>query len=349
MPFSSGAIHVAQPLVDLCQAYKPDEDDYLRSWFFPRKPVQHDTDKVWKVNKADTLRLYDLDVSDNSEVPRVGYRTNGTYTYSCQPFAAAAELSPQEMKNADAALKHEMRQTKQALISMGVRMEKLAITQLRDTAVMTAYETIAGATRWDDFASASSDPIGDLQAAIEQVRTNVGKTSNKVGGKGGGRIHIGMSNFVGMILRQHPNVLNRLAFVPNGAGAILTPKILAEILGVNEEDVHVSSNHYTSSQQGETAAYKQFIGSDVVIGYVDGSDPDNDYGLGHEFIFDGLDGDNGFLVRKWREENRGYAGIDVVGVAAVVDYKLVNASQAGFLFKTVIDPTNTAAYGTWLD
>lgn len=349
MPFSSGAIHVAQPLVDLCQAYAPDEDGYIRSVFFPRKTVQHDTDKVWKVNKADTLRLYDLDVSDNSPVPRVGYRTNGQYTYSCQPFAAAAELSPQEMKNADAALKHEMRQTKQALISMGIRMEKLAVSQLRDTSVMTAYETIAGATRWDDFASASSDPVSDLQGAIEQLRTNVGKTAKRARGKGGGRIKIGMSNFTSMILCQHPNVLNRLAFVPNAAGAVLTPKILAEILGVDEDDIVVTSNHYTSSQQGETAAYKQFIGSDVVLAYVDDSDPDNDYAIGHEFIFDGLDGDNGFLVRKWREEHRGYAGIDVVGVAAVVDYKLTNAPLAGFLFKTVIDPTNTAAYGSWLD
>ncbi len=348
MPFSSGAVHVAQPLVDLCQAYKPDEDGYIRSVFYPRKVVQHDTDKVWKVSKADTLHMYDLDASDNSVVPRVTYRTNGTYTYNCQPFAAAAELSPMEMKNADTALKHEMRQTKQALVSMGIRMEKLAVAQLRDTAVMTAYESISGGARWDEFSSTSSQPIEDLQAAIEQVRTNVGKTAGKIGGSGG-RIHIGMSNFTGMVLRQHPNVLSRLTWNPSGTGAILTQKILAELLQVGEEDIHITSNHYTSAQQGETAAYKQFIGSDVVVAYVDDSDPDNDYSLGHEFVFDGLDGDGSFMVRRWREENKGYAGLDVVGVAAVVDYKPTNPALAGFLFKTAIDSSNSDDYGAWLD
>ena len=56
------------------------------------------------------------------------------------------------------------------------------------------------------------------QAAIEQIRTNVGKTASKVGASGG-RIHIGMSNFTSMVLRQHPNVLDRLRWIPNGTGA----------------------------------------------------------------------------------------------------------------------------------
>lgn len=348
MPFSSGAIHVAQPLIDLCSAYKPDEDGYVRGQFFPRKPVQHDTDKVWQVNKADILRLYDLDVSDNAVVPRVTYRTNGTYTYNCQPFAAAAELSPMEMKNADAALKHELRQTRQALISMGIRMEKLAVGNLRDTAQMTANHTLAVGELWDDFSSPSSQPIEDLQSAIAQIRVKVGKGRRKIEGTGGGRIKIGMSEFTAMVLQQHPNVLSRLSFNPAGTGAILTQKILAELLGIDESDIIVTSAQYTSSQQNETDTYKIFMGADVVLGYVDDSDPDNDQCLGHEFIFDGLGGDDSFLVRRWREENRGYAGLDVVGVAAVTDYKITNGSAAGFLLKGVIDSTNTTDYGTFL-
>ncbi len=348
MPFASGAVHVPQPLIDLCSAYKPDEDGYLRSAFYPRKPVQHDTDKVWQVSKADTLRLYDLKASGSSKVPRVSYRTNGTYTYQCQPFAAAAELDPLAMKTADTALKHEMRQTKQALISMGIGMEKLAVQTLRDTNIMTANHTLQNGELWDDFASANSQPVEDLQSAIAQIRVNVGKSRKKVEGTGGAKIKIGMSEFTAMVLQQHPNVLSRLSFVPNGAGAILTQKILADILGIDESDILITSSHYTSSQQGETAAYKQFIGSDVILGYVDDSDPDNDQALGHEFIFDGLSGDDSFLVRRWRNEDDGYAGLDVVGVACVTDYKPTNV-LAGFLLKGCIDATNSTDYGAWLD
>lgn len=348
MPFATGAIHVSQPLVDLCLSYKPDEDDYIRNVFFPRKPVQHDTDQVWQISKQDILRLYDLDASDHAATPTVTYRTNGTYTYTCQPFASKVVLSPREMKNADAALRHEMRQTKQALISMGIRMEYLAVNQtLRSASVMTNNETLTAAERWDNFSSTSSQPIEDLQAAISQIRVRCGVGRKKVEGTGGGRIKIAMSEYVAMTLQQHPNVLSRLTWTPNGTGAILTQKILAEILGIAEGDVYITANQYTSSQEGETAAYKLFLGSDVILGYVD-SDPEYDYALGHEFIFDGLNGEQPFLVRRWRDENIGYQGVDYIGTGCVTDYKVTN-TDAGHLFKAVLDTSDTDRYGSFLD
>ena len=63
MPFESGAIHAPQHLVDLCLSYNPRDDGYIRNVFFPRKDVPHETDLIATVNKADVLRLYDLDVS----------------------------------------------------------------------------------------------------------------------------------------------------------------------------------------------------------------------------------------------------------------------------------------------
>lgn len=348
MPFSSGAIHVARPLVDMCIAYKPDEDDYIRNKLLPQRPVQHDTDKIWQVSTADTLRLYDLTADDFSDVPTVTYRTNGQATYTCQPFAAKAGLSPREMQNADAALKHEMRQTRQALISLGIRMEYLAINQtLRSTSVMTNYETLAAGERWDNFSSASSQPIEDLQAAMALIRVRVGRGRKKVNGPGP-KIRIAMGEFTAMTLQQHPNVLSRLSFNPSGTGAVLTQKILAELLGMSEEDITVTAAKYTSSQQGETAAYKTFLGSDVILSYCDDADPDNDQCLGHEFIFDGLSGEDPYLVRRWRDENKGYAGVDYVGVAAMTDYKVTNA-DGGFLFKAVLDTSDTERYGSFLD
>lgn len=348
MPFSTGAIHVAQPLVDLCIAYKPDEDDYIRNKFLPRKPVGHDTDKIWQVSTADTLRLYDLTADDFSDVPTVTYRTSGQATYTCQPFAAKAGLSPREMKNADAALRHEMRQTRQSLISLGIRMEYLAVNQtLRSTSVLTNYETLSSGERWDNFTSASSQPIEDLQGAIELIRSRIGRGAKKIGATGP-RIRVGMSNLTAMTLRQHPNVLNRLTWNPSGTGAILTQRILAELLELSEDDIVITAAKYTSSQQGETAVFKQFMGSDVVVAYVDDSDPENDQCLGHEFIFDGLSGEDPYLVRRWRDENKGYAGTDWVGVAAMTDYKVTNV-DAGFLFDTVLDTSDTERYSTMID
>lgn len=348
MPFSTGAIHVAQPLLDLCIAYQPSEDDYIRNEFFPKKAVQHDTDKVWTVSKADTLRLYDLDVTDVSSIPIVTYRPSGTVTFTCQPFAAATVITPHETKNADVALRHEMRQTRQALTALGIRMEYLAVNStLRNSSVLTNYDTLSGGTLWDNFSSASSSPIENLQAAISLIRVRVGRGRRKIE-SGGGRIKIAMSEFTALTLCQHPNVLSRLTWNPSGTGAVLTQKILAEILGIREEDIIITAAQYTSSQQGQTNAFKLFMGSDVVVAYVDDANPENDQCLGHEFAFDGLSGEDPYLVRRWRDENAGYAGVDKIGVACVTTFKPTNV-DAAFLFKTVLDTTNTDRYGSFLD
>jgi hypothetical protein len=348
MPFASGATHVSQALVDLCIAYKPDKAGYVRGKILPKKTVQHDTDQIWQVSTADTLRLYDLATSDHSAVPTVTYRTNGTQTYTCQPFGAKAVLSPREMKNADKALRHELRQTQQALTSMDIQMEHLAVNQtLRSASVLTNNDTLGAGYLWDDFASTNSQPIEDLQAAIDLVSVRIGKVPSAIDGDGP-RIKVVMGQFTATKLRQHPNVLGRLTYTPTGTGAILTQKILAEILNIRPEDIVITANRYTDSQQGETATTKLFMGSDVLVAYVDDSDPENDQCLGHEFVFDGLAGEDPYLVRRWRDENLGFAGVDYVGVGCMTTYKVTNP-DAGFLLKGVLDVTNTDEYSTFLD
>ena len=64
------------------------------------------------------------------------------------------------------------------------------------------------------------------------------------------------------------------------------------------------------------------------------TDPENDQALGHEFVFDGLAGEDPFLVDKWRQQGVGvYLYTDYVGVACMVDYKATNAQNAGFLLQ----------------
>ena len=336
--FSQSQLHAAQPLIDLCVAYKPEEDDYIRNVFFPRKNVQRVTDKIRGISKGDILRLYDLDASGDSQVAEVQYRIAADLTYSCNILAAKARISQIDVKNADAALQHELRQTKQALTAIGQRMEYLAVNQtLRSTAVLTNNETLAAGERWDNFSSSSSMPIEDMQAAIAQVRIKSGKRKS-------GKIKIAMHEFTWMSLLQHPNVLSRIQFNPAGTGSVLTRQILASMLDIGADDLIVTAAQYTSTDQGATDAYVAFLGSDVVIAMVDDGGLD-DQALGHEFVFDGLAGEDPFLVRKWREEGVGAVGTDFVGVACAADYKVTNANAA-FLFKAVLDTSDTERYGS---
>jgi hypothetical protein len=349
MAFEQGAIHAPQHLVDLCVSYNPNPDGYIRGHFFPRKDVSHETDLIAQVNKADTLRLYDLDVSGRGEIPEVTYRTKADLTYQCKPIASKAEINPKDVKNADAAYRHEKRQTMQAMRSDGIRMEYLAVNQtLRTTANLGGnFITYTSTNRWDSFGSPSSTPIEDLQAAVRLIRIRTGMSASATVRSGQGRIKIAMHEYTFMTMQQSESVRSFLSATFGGSGArILTKKILAEVLEIAEEDILIVSAQYTSSQQGpgETPAFTGFISSDVIIGMTD-TDPENDQAVGHEFVFDGLGGEDPFLVNKWREMGKGvYTYTDYVGVACMVDYKITN-TDAVFLLQGVVDKTNTARYG----
>lgn len=340
MPFSSGVLHVPQALVDLCQAYTPDEDDYIRNVFFPRRPVTFQTDKIRVIDKAQTLRLYDLDMAPNAVAPSIEFQTGANLTYTCQPFSGRAAINSYEIAEADAALQFELRQTRTVLTAMGIRMEYAALAVLTDTAVMTSNETLSAVAgnRWDNFGSVNSTPIEDLQAAIAQVRIKTGKSRKK------GRIKVAMHEFVWMTLMQHPNVLSRIIFNTGGTGAVLTTDVLANMLGIAASDIVVTAAQYTSSAQGAaTTTYSSFIGANCIVAFVDDGGLD-DYCLGHEFIFNGMGGDEPYFIRKYRVEQEGIQGMDYVQVAASAQYKATNASEAGFLFKSVLDTSDTARY-----
>ena len=334
--YSPQVLHTVQPLVDLCIAYDPAEDGYIRSTFFPRRPVHNASNLIHVIDKAQMLRLYDLNMAPNSIAPSVTIGISPNLQYTCKPFAARSPVNAYDVANADAALQFQQRATKQCLISMGQRMEYLAVdSTLRNTAVMTNNETLTNAQRLDNYASTSSDPVNDCIAAISQIRVKIGKANAKV--------KMSMHQFVWDRVRQHPSVINRVIF-SGQAGAVVTKEIFAGMVGLKSgEDLVITAGQYTNSQEGETTqTFKAFIGPDVIFGFGDDGGLD-DQALGHEFSFNGLGGDDPFFVRQYRVEQEGIQGLDYVQVASSIDYKITNV-DASFLIKSVVDVNNTALY-----
>lgn len=349
--FESAAIHVPQHLTDLCVAYNPRDDGYIRGILFPRKDVQHETDLIAQVNTADTLRLYDMDVSGRGEMIEVQYRTKADIQYRCKALAAKAELNPKDMKNADAAYRHEKRMTRQALISVGLRMEALALSTsnegLRDSSVYASgnVQTFDASTRWDSFGSTDSDPIGDLLAAIAAVRIKTGTSAGAKSRSGQGLVKLFMHEFSWMALKDNLQYSGFMSASFSSGHRILTKEILAGLLEIGADDIHIVSARYTSSKQGAaTDSFTSFIGNDVIVAMTD-SDPENDQALGHELVFDGLAGEDPFLVTKWPQYGVGpYQRTEWVGVSCMVDYKVTNPN-AGFLLQGVINSSDSKYQG----
>jgi hypothetical protein len=338
MAFAQSQLHVSRPLTDLVVSYDPSTDGHIRSFLFPRKPVDKMINQIRQVSKADLLRAYDLKAGGEGRVAEVQFRMDSTLSYNATPFAVQAVISQLEALNADEELQYEQRQTMQAMASMGVQLEQLAINQtIRSASVMTSNQTVVAGNRWDNYTSSTSDPLSDLLAAVTQVNHKTGKKCNR----------LVMGEFVWRKLQRHPKSLTAVQYNPAGTGSILTLDVLANILDLEggAKSIMVTSAGYTSSAQGEPGAYKTFLGSDVLVARVE--DPSlSDFGLGHEFAFSGFSGD-AFSVIKINDPLRGVLGADLIKVVSAVDYKVLNP-DAGFLFKGVVDITNSI-YLNYLD
>ncbi len=331
-------LHVAQALTDLAVAYKPSADGFLRDRFFPRKDVAHMTDKLRQISKSNMMLLHDLKVGNDGRIPEVQYRVDSDITYNCQAYGAEVVVGDLDAGNADASLEHETRQADHAMGVITTALEYEAVKNtLRSTSVLTNYQTQTAAQRWDNYSSASSDPVADLLSACTLVKARCGgKPVNQ----------LALSEWTWNAIMAHPNVLERVKFQTGSAGSILTPGILASILRIQESAITITANTYNSGAQGATAAYKSFLGSDVVIAHVEDGGR-NDYSLGHEFAFSGY-GSQPVVVVKYRDEKRGgLLGANVIRVGSIVDFK-VTQSDAAFLYKTVLD-TSAAQYGSFVD
>ena len=247
-------------------------------------------------------------------------------------------VSPYDVANADAAIQFPMRAARYCMQTMDLRMEYAAVvSKLTSTSVLTNFETLAAAERWDNYGSVDSDPVVDLQAAVNQVRVRIGKPK--------ARVKVAIHLYTWNAIRNHPSVLQRIsAGTVNSNGAVLTRDVFAGMIDLlSGDDLVITAAKYTSSQEGETTAtYQSFIRANAIVGYCDDGGLD-DFALGHEFAFNGMGGTDPYFVRQYRVEQEGIAGTDYVQVATSLDFKVTNA-DAGFLFTACIDTTNTEMY-----
>lgn len=328
-------LHVAAPLTDLVVAFKPDLNGFVRTKLFQRKDVSHLTDKIRRIAKADMLRLYDAKAGNDGMLGRVQYRIDSSITFNATAYMLEAVVDDLDQMNADAALMHAQRQALVANYALDLALEKEALSQVRDTSVMTNSVTVAADARWDNYASPTSDPIIDLQNWITDVEA-------RTGGKKVNRIV--MSRWVWNKLRNHPNVIDRFKANDVTVGANLTRSWLEQLLDVDAGTLIVTAATYSDSTQPNLAVQRSFIGADVVLGHVEDGGLE-DYSLGHEFAFNGYNSEPR-VVLTYRDNTKGL-GQDVIKVASIVDFK-VTQPDAGFLAKGVVLKT-AAEYGSYLN
>jgi hypothetical protein len=176
MPQSTGRdLHVDALLSQMAIGYF--QDNGIAGLVAPSVPVEHQGDAYSIFSRADALRTEDTKRSPDTEANKVT-RTISSDTYYCQNYALKYPVTIEDRDNADPVFR-------QNLINNGAEyvMDKLLLdweVRLATLAQATAsVGSSAGvASEWD--AAASSDPIGDMETAMDNVQDLTGLRPNRI-------------------------------------------------------------------------------------------------------------------------------------------------------------------------
>ena len=169
--------------------------------------------------------------------------------------------------------------------------------------------TLAGAAQWSD---PDSDPIGDIDAAKDQVRTTCGVEPN--------RMVIGNKGF--RALKRHPKIMDRFKYT---TAESITAKMLAGIFDLDE--LNVGKATYVENLDADSV-FKEAWGNFACMAYVPTQDPALDQpSFGYTYT---LKGHPFVEPARWEGSRRSW----VYGVT-YERRPVLTGMAAGFLFQNI--------------
>ena len=176
--------------------------------------------------------------------------------------------------------------------------------------------TLLTADQWDNYGSASSDPVADIEAALRQVYVSSGRAANT----------LVIPWLVWSYLRNHPKIVDRFQNF-----RLTADEAFKELTGFSGEIIIAESQYNTADNIDATESISDFWGKDVWLGIVDTVPGQRTKTFAKTFVFPYNDS----VIRPvdtWREEPR---KADLYRTSYRYDMKLVS-NVAGFLYKSVI-------------
>lgn len=215
---TAGARVVDPILTTVAQGYRNAE--FIGMNLFPYVPVGQRGGKIITFGKED-FALYNTARAPGANTKRIQFGYSGS-PYALESHSLEGLVPFEFMQEADAVPGIDL--GKGAIIKVqniiGLRLEKTQADMATTAANYPAGNkvTLAGTSQWSDY-GATSDPMGDIEAARDAVRAKIGKRPNCV--------CIGAA--VWSKLRHHPKVVDRIKYTGRDSA---TPELLANLFGV---------------------------------------------------------------------------------------------------------------------
>jgi hypothetical protein len=339
-------VHVNRRLTNVSQLY-PSDFDSLGDYFFPPMSVEHLSDQFVTYNKANQLSIRELTpLGDDDTPPSVQLKWDADTTYTCSVYGVSSPGKWITSGNADPSLDYETQRAIQLTQSLRLRLEYLKVKQkLRSTSVMTSYTALTSAQRFDNWGSSSCTPVETLKNVVVGISyENGGRFPNRMG----------MTSFVLNAIGGSQDFKSRVQYtvIPGGKSGPDAPRgadgqimLLESMIGVAPGTIKIADHVYNSAAEGQTAAYKTFIGSDVVIGYVEPLGL-RKWSLSAQFQWSVYNNSPTAIISV-PQYNRGTVVTEEFRAFTVIDPKVLNP-KLGYLITGCVD-VNDSKYKSLLD
>jgi len=297
-------VHIESALAGVSIAYRNTE--YIADQVFPNVNVTKRSDYYFIFDKQSWFRNIVQQRAPGTRAKRVDY-TLSTGSYVCVPYALAKAITDEERKNADAPLQPDVSATEFVTNALLLGRE-IRVADLVTGSANWAYSA-SPSTQWS---SDTSDPIGDIQTARNNVVQTIGTKPNVAV----------MSWDVWQNLEVHPDLIDRVKHTRTGG--IVTPNDLAGWFGFDK--VLVGTAIYDAAVEGQSSSISYVWGDDFWCGYVPATPALMEPAAGYVLAWES------FTVSRFREEQEKQ---DIIEAEHSVDEVITGSDAGGIIYNAV--------------
>lgn len=297
-------VHIDRAMSNLSIAYR--NDNYIAEQVFPRITVQKKSDYYYIFPKQSWFIDQVQIRAPGARAATADYNlTSGSYV--ALTYAISKVIPDEVRQNADLPLQPDIEATEFTMDSL-LRAQERRVANKVTGSTLWAYAA-SPAVAWS---TDTSDPLGDIETAVNAVVSATGKMPNTAV----------MSWDVWRKLRNHPDLLDRIKYTRPGA----KPEVGDLSAWFGFDKVLVGTALYDKAIEGQTASMAYIWGKVFWVGYVPGTAALMTPAAGYVLEW------NSRQIKRFRREEE-YC--DVVEASHSVA-EVISASDAGALIPSAV-------------
>lgn len=316
-------VHVNVPLGNVSVGWQQDQTKFIAGQIFPTVKSPTKSNRYFKYSRADFFRSVAGVRAPSTEAPGGGYRVDSTPNFNCEVVSVRKDIDDGVRANSDQPLDSDRDATIWVTQQLLLKRDLDWVSKYFKSGVWGVDADVTNASygngRWS---AAGSTPIKDLRAQIVAMMRNTSMKPNC----------LTLGTEVWQVLQDHPDFLDRIAFGQVGNASIVTPNLLAQILGI--EKVVIAEAIYSTANEGATDAYSFILGKHALLTYGAKEASVWQPSAGYTFVWTGYFGASaeGSRILKMRDDPK---HTDIIEGEMGYDINVV-CSELGCFFPSVV-------------